>query len=191
MDRTFRRSVSRNSDLNSRFVSARATGSNTVCSALTNQGGTMTVRWLMDFADYGDMIERSPIDTWLIEYRDADGTLIGVMLTDRQDDGLSAVYSFFDTDASSRSLGTFMVLDLIKRAAQAWLSYVYLGYWIKQSRRCPIRPNSGPVKSWSMETGVIWPPSIWSAWTQSVDTRFRHLPWSDTLCVGYGRRPKK
>ena len=145
--RTFRRSVSRNSDLNGRFVSARATreqyGLFRAYQSGRHDDGEMS---LMDFADYGDMIERSPIDTWLIEYRDADGTLIGVMLTDRQDDGLSAVYSFFDTDASSRSLGTFMVLDLIKRAAQAGLSYVYLGYWIKQSRKMSYKTRFRPCE---------------------------------------------
>ena len=50
---------------------------------------------LMGFYEYSAMIEDSPIDTFLVEYRDSAGTLCAVCLTDRTTDGLSAVYSFF------------------------------------------------------------------------------------------------
>jgi leucyl-tRNA---protein transferase len=58
-----------------------------------------------------------------------------VALTDVLGDGLSMVYSFFDADASARSLGTFMILDHIARARRLGLSYVYLGYWVKGSKK--------------------------------------------------------
>ena len=45
------------------------------------------------------------------------------------------VYSFFDSDAAARSLGTFMILDHIARARQMDLPYVYLGYWVQGSRK--------------------------------------------------------
>ena len=107
---------------------------------------------LMDFADYGDMIERSPIDV-------ADRVpgygrqMTAVMLTDRQDDDLSAVYSFFDTEGPNRGLGTFMVLDLIKRAASAGLSCVSL--WIKMSRKMSYKTRFRPCEIWSMAHGMI------------------------------------
>ena len=45
------------------------------------------------------------------------------------------VYSFFESDESARSLGTFMILDHIARARRMGLAYVYLGYWVKGSRK--------------------------------------------------------
>ena len=56
-------------------------------------------------------------------------------LTDVLGDGLSMVYSFFDPDARDRSLGTFMILDHIARARRMGLPYVYLGYWVRGSRK--------------------------------------------------------
>jgi len=50
-------------------------------------------------------------------------------------DGLSMVYSFFDPDESGRSLGTYMILDHIERARRMGLPYVYLGYWVRGSRK--------------------------------------------------------
>ena len=66
----------------------------------------------------------------LIDYADP-----GVALTDLLADGLSMVYSFFEPDEDSRSLGTFMILDHIARARRMGLPYVYLGYWIDGSRK--------------------------------------------------------
>jgi arginine-tRNA-protein transferase len=45
------------------------------------------------------------------------------------------VYSYFDSDHTARSLGTFMILDHIARARSMGLAYVYLGYWVKGSRK--------------------------------------------------------
>ena len=56
-------------------------------------------------------------------------------LTDVLGDGLSMVYSFFDPEEESRSLGTFMILDHIDRAKRMGLPYVYLGYWVSGSRK--------------------------------------------------------
>jgi arginine-tRNA-protein transferase len=63
------------------------------------------------------------------------GRLLSVALTDVLSDGLSMVYSYYDSDESSRSLGTFMILDHIERARRMGLSYVYLGYWVQGSRK--------------------------------------------------------
>jgi arginine-tRNA-protein transferase len=63
------------------------------------------------------------------------GELLAVALTDVLSDGLSMVYSFFDSEEASRSLGTFMILDHIARAREMGLAYVYLGYWVEGSRK--------------------------------------------------------
>ncbi len=75
------------------------------------------------------MIEYSrPVDAG--EQRRA---LSAVCLTDVLDDGLSMVYSFFDPDRRADSLGTYVILDHIRLAAEAGLPYVYLGYWVPGS----------------------------------------------------------
>ena len=84
----------------------------------------------MTFEEYRAMIEDSPVETVLVELREQ-GLLIAVMLVDRFDDGVSAVYSFFDPDMEKRSLGTFMILELIRLTKESGRPYVYLGYLIR------------------------------------------------------------
>lgn len=106
---------------------------------------------LMDFADYAAMIERSPIDTDVIEYRDLRGVLWAAILVDHQEDGLSAVYSFFEPGADKRALGRFMILDLVRRATWKKLPYVYLGYWIEGCRKMDYKTRFQPVELLSPE----------------------------------------
>jgi arginine-tRNA-protein transferase len=92
------------------------------------------------------MVERSPIETALIEYRDPRKILWATVLIDRQDDGLSAVYSFFEPGADKRALGRFMILDLVRRSAAQGLPYVYLGYWVEGSRKMAYKTQYQPVE---------------------------------------------
>ncbi len=93
----------------------------------------------MDEVDFADMVEQSPVDTYVIEYREPSvggrpGKLVGACLTDRQGDGLSMIYSFFDPDSSDRmGLGSYIIVDHVLRAQRAGLPYVYLGYWVEGS----------------------------------------------------------
>src|SRR5438128_11421712 len=96
----------------------------------------------MTVLDYAIMVEDSHVETRVVEYRQrrrgegrGKGELLAVALTDVLTDGLSMVYSFFDSDQASRSLGTFMILDHITRAREMRLAYVYLGYWVEGSRK--------------------------------------------------------
>ena len=93
----------------------------------------------MTVLDYAMMVEDSHVETKIIEYRLArdggDGDLLAVALTDVLSDGLSMVYSFYEPDVADRSLGTLMILDHIARARRMGLAYVYLGYWVRGSRK--------------------------------------------------------
>ena len=99
----------------------------------------------MTVLDYAMMVEDSHVETRLVEFRRrgpdsritgrGNGPLLGVALTDVLSDGLSMVYSFFDPDVGGRSLGTFIILDHIARARRLGLPYVYLGYWVRGSRK--------------------------------------------------------
>lgn len=100
----------------------------------------------MDYADYAAMVERSPIDSSLVEYRDGHGVLWATILLDHQDDGLSAVYSFFEPGAPKRAIGRFMVLDTLRLATDSGLPYVYLGYWIENCRKMSYKTMYRPVE---------------------------------------------
>ncbi len=74
---------------------------------------------------------RSPwCDTAFIEFREA-GRLMAVAVTDVLPNGLSAVYTFYDPEATTRSLGTYTILWQIEEARRRNLSWLYLGYWIE------------------------------------------------------------
>lgn len=107
----------------------------------------------MTALDFASMVEDTPVDTAVMEYRkrtalddDKDGELLAVALSDRLEDGLSMVYSFFDTSQATRSLGTYMVLDHISRARQLGLPYVYLGYWVKGSQKMAYKARFKPLE---------------------------------------------
>ncbi|MEG3159681.1 arginyltransferase [Sphingomonas sp. LB2R24] len=106
----------------------------------------------MDEDDYADMIEHSPVNSVIVEYREpsvdgARGRLIGACLTDRQADGLSMVYSFFAADEESRpGFGNFIIMDHLIRAREAGLPYVYLGYWVKGSPRMEYKTRYRPLE---------------------------------------------
>jgi hypothetical protein len=74
----------------------------------------------MDFDDYRAMVEESPVETAIVEFRDdsADGRLVGACLVDWLSNGVSAVYSFFDPQDPRRGLGTHMILWLANAAAK-------------------------------------------------------------------------
>jgi len=113
-------------------------------------GGGMTT---MDEVDFADMVEHTPVTSWVIEYREPSedgmtpGRLVGACLTDRQVDGLSMIYSFYDPDHESRSgLGNYIILDHIRRASEMGLPFVYLGYWVEGSSRMQYKVRYRPLE---------------------------------------------
>jgi arginine-tRNA-protein transferase len=87
----------------------------------------------MNYSDYRGMIEDSPVRTRVAEFRDGSNVLVAASLIDLLDDGVSAVYSFFDPRRDKRSLGTWSILALVEECQRNGLPYVYLGYWIADS----------------------------------------------------------
>ena len=101
----------------------------------------------MDLLDYQALVEDTVVDTFIAEFRESDGRLIAACLTDRLKDGLSAVYSFFDPNLARRSLGTYMILWLIRRAEELGLPYVYLGYWIEDCKKMSYKAKFRPIEA--------------------------------------------
>ena len=154
--RSFRRNIRSNADLSVHDMAAEATAEQYNLffhyQHTRHSGGEMST---MSFRDYQAMVEDSPVETRIIEFRTPAGDLAGVMLADRQTDAMSAVYSFFDSGYESRSLGTYMVLWLIADAEQRALPYVYLGYWIEGSGKMAYKSRFQPLEGLA--------PDGWSA----------------------------
>jgi arginine-tRNA-protein transferase len=112
-------------------------------------GGGMAA---MDEIDYADMVEHTSVSSFVIEYREPSedgrpGRLVGACLTDRQGDGLSMIYSFYDPEHEARTgLGNYIILDHIQRAADAGLPYVYLGYWVDGAQRMQYKVRYRPLE---------------------------------------------
>lgn len=144
-DRTLRKIARANANLDGFEVAARATAEQFQLfqryQQMRHGEGDMAT---MSFYDYRAMVEDTPIDTFMAEFRDAEDRLIGACLTDRLGDGLSAVYSFFAPGLDKRSLGTYTILWLIERTRTLGLPYVYLGYWVPESRKMAYKARFRP-----------------------------------------------
>ena len=105
----------------------------------------------MGLFDYVAMVEETPVNTHIVEYRRPDedgkpGALVACALTDVLRDGLSMVYSFFHPGEDARSLGTYMILDHVDARQGARPALCLSGLlgarlatrWITRSRFAPL-----------------------------------------------------
>ena len=72
--------------------------------------------------------------------------LIAVAISDKLDQGLSAVYSFFDPDFEHLSLGNYMILWQIEECKRLALPALYLGYWIKNCQKMSYKSKFRPLE---------------------------------------------
>ncbi len=104
----------------------------------------------------GDMFPPSPeqyesflLSDWgntlFYEFR-ANDQLLAVAVSDLMDNGISAVYTFYDLDHPKRSLGVMAVLWQIERAKALGLPDVYLGYWIKECSKMSYKTEYKPLE---------------------------------------------
>ena len=100
----------------------------------------------MSFSEYQAMVEDTPVSSRTVEFRDVEGRLIAVMLMDRMENSLSAVYSFFDNKEVRRSLGTYMILWMIRLAESLGMPHIYLGYWIAGSEKMSYKARFAPLE---------------------------------------------
>ena len=109
----------------------------------------------MDRQAYAEMVEAAPTTTRIVEFRDPAGRLAAVSLTDRLRSGLSGVYKFYDPTVPQRSLGSYIILWHIERSRELGLPFVYLGYWIAESRKMAYKSRFAPMERLE---GAFWLP---------------------------------
>lgn len=105
-----------------------------------------------DAGDYRGFAFADWCDTLCVELR-LDGRLLGVAITDRVPDALSAVYTFFDPAESARSPGVLAILAQLELARRWGLSHLYLGYWIGA---CPKMAYKADYRPLEVLTGETW-----------------------------------
>jgi len=132
--RSTRRIRNANRDLSGRLLAARATPEQfRLFSAYQRSRHSDSDMASMSYGDYRGMVEDTPVRTGIVESRDISGELVAASLIDLLDDGVSAVYSFYDPQQPRRSLGTWSILWLVEQCRHDGQPYVYLGYWIADS----------------------------------------------------------
>jgi len=150
--RSERRVLARNATLRRHVVESEATLEQfeLLRSYLAHRhpgGGMSDMVW----PDYVAMVEDTAVRTHLVEYRETPkdrgpGDLVACALVDQLSDGLSLVYSFYDPARSRVSLGSFVILDHVRRAQRAELPYVYLGYWVEGSHKMDYKARFAPLE---------------------------------------------
>ncbi len=162
MTRGFRRTLKANRDVESTVVKSQATSEHyslfrSYIDSRHSDGGMAD----MTVLDFSAMVDDNFVDSRLVEYRVRssaadDGRLVGAVLIDILGDGISMIYSFYEPEETERSLGTFMILDNIARVKRLGLPYLYLGYWVRGSRKMDYKARFLPQERLTPEGWVLY-----------------------------------
>ena len=86
--------------------------------------------------------------------------LFAVAVTDHLQDGLSAVYTYFDPEDAARAPGVFALMSQVEQARQLGLDWLYLGYWIEESPKMAYKSRYQPLeyfngRNWTDRKGIL------------------------------------
>jgi len=106
--------------------------------------------------EFESFLYTSCVNSEDLVFRNPEGTLLAVSVIDREPRSLSAVYCYFDpAESLRRSLGTLNILTLIHEARRRGLDYVYLGYWLSDSRKMNYKAAFSPSEVWNPVLGFV------------------------------------
>lgn len=94
---------------------------------------------------YQSFLCQTNVESVMVEFREND-QLKMVSVIDIVLDGISAVYTFYDTRDARSSLGTYNVLWQAEWAKSLNFPYLYLGYWIRESKKMAYKQNYKPLE---------------------------------------------
>jgi arginyl-tRNA--protein-N-Asp/Glu arginylyltransferase len=161
LSRGFRRNLNANADIDTAVVKSQATSEQyslfrAYIDSRHGDGGMAD----MTVLDFSAMVDDNFVDSRLVEYRvrtasHDNGRLIAAVLIDVLGDGISMIYSFYDPDEQKRGLGTFMILDNIARVRRLGLPYLYLGYWVRGSRKMDYKSRYLPQERLTADGWVL------------------------------------
>ena len=150
-DRSQRRCLKRNADVDARIVAPLRTAEHLALyrKYLTtrHRGGGMDDHGAPEF-------EQFLIGSWnqgrFLELREhGSHRLLAVAVTDLVDGALSAVYTFYDPDEAERGLGTLAVLKQLEWAARDRRAHLYLGYWIAGHAKMDYKRRFQPLEGFN------------------------------------------
>ncbi len=95
---------------------------------------------------YKHFLLQSNVDSSLIEFREKNGNLKMVSIVDNLKDGMSSVYTFFDPTDNGASYGIFSVMWQVEYCKNRGLPYLYLGYWISESKKMAYKIRFQPLQ---------------------------------------------
>ncbi|MCC7096053.1 MAG: arginyltransferase [Thermomonas sp.] len=157
-DRSQRRCLRRNADIETRIVPAECTHERLALYqrylSTRHAGGGMDDHGAHEF-------EQFLIGCWndsrFLELREQGShRLLGVAVTDLVPGALSAVYTFHEPDASERGLGTLGILRQIEWARRDGRAYLYLGYWIAGHPKMDYKRRFRPTERFNGRGWVRW-----------------------------------
>jgi leucyl-tRNA---protein transferase len=162
--RSAKRILDRNADLTSSIAKAQATSEHyslfrSYIDTRHSDGGMAH----MSVLDFAAMVDDNLVDSRIIEYRlpeneDGEKELVAGVLVDVLNDGISLIYSFYEPSLAQRSLGTFMILDTIRRVTRLGLPYVYLGYYVAQSDKMAYKAKFLPQQRLTPQGWKLFEP---------------------------------
>lgn len=98
-----------------------------------------------DEEQYRQFLLQTNIESVLVEFREGPDLRM-VSIVDVLGDGLSSVYTFYDTSVKQNSYGTYGILWQIEQAKKLGMHFVYLGYYIEQSQKMSYKSQFQPLE---------------------------------------------
>jgi arginine-tRNA-protein transferase len=103
---------------------------------------------------YKHFLLESNVTTRIIEFKEAH-KCVAISIVDELDDGISSVYTFFETEDKSKSYGSYSICWQIDLCRSLGLRYLYLGYWIKESEKMSYKTRFTPLEGFIKDRWTI------------------------------------